>query len=127
MLAVAALLPSPFAFAEANVANVVGEVSLVLGKAYLETAEGSLHELASGDIVHATDRIQTGSNGHVHIRFVDEALVSVRPDSRLEIQRYEYNPEKPDESAIRLMLEEGVTRAISGHGAKAASGSVSTC
>src|SRR5690606_10576981 len=69
----------------------VGEVSLVLGKAWLLGEDESRTEIASGTRIRATDRILTAANGHVHIRFIDQALVSVRPDSRLEIVRYDYN------------------------------------
>lgn len=102
----------------------IGEVSLVLGRAWLETLDsrGSIHKVPVqvGTSIHESDRLVTESNGHVHIRFIDEALVSVRPDSRLEVARYRYNPEYPQQSAIRLNLEEGVTRSISGQGASAA-------
>ena len=102
----------------------IGEVSLVLGRAWLETldARGVVQRVAvqSGVAIRESDRVVTESNGHVHIRFVDDALVSVRPDSRLEVARYRYNPEYPQQSAIRLNLEEGVTRSISGQGASAA-------
>lgn len=97
----------------------VGEVSLVLGKAWLDTAKGRV-AIAPGTEIHATDRVLTEANGHVHIRFVDQALVSVRPDSRLEIVQYEYNADQPQRSSIKLNLEEGITRSISGHGASAA-------
>ena len=97
----------------------VGEVSLVLGKAWL--ISGSRQQaVAPGTEIHATDRIVTEANGHVHIRFVDQALVSVRPDSRLEIVQYDYNADQPTNSAIKLNLEEGITRSISGHGASSA-------
>jgi len=100
--------------------SLVGEVSLVLGKAYLESAGGRKKPIIPGTLIRATDRIHTESNGHVHIRFIDQALVSVRPDSRLEIVRYDYNAEQPQQSTIKLSLEEGVTRSISGKGARAA-------
>ncbi|MBC52822.1 MAG: hypothetical protein CMQ34_03200 [Gammaproteobacteria bacterium] len=98
----------------------VGEVSLVLGRAWLISESGRQAAVAPGTEVRATDRILTEANGHVHIRFVDQALVSVRPDSRLEIVQYDYNADQPALSAIKLNLEEGITRAISGHGASAA-------
>jgi len=44
----------------------------------------------------------------------------VRPDSRLEIVQYDYNADQPALSTIKLNLEEGITRSISGHGARAA-------
>lgn len=97
----------------------VGEVSLVLGIAYVEGADNQRHTLRTGDAVSISDRIFTEANGHVHIRFVDDALVSVRPDSLLEIQRYDYDPADPAQNSIKLNLVEGVTRAISGEGAKA--------
>jgi hypothetical protein len=100
--------------------SLVGEVSLVLGKAYLESAGGRKKAIIPGTRIRATDRIHTESNGHVHIRFIDQALVSVRPDSRLEIVRYDYNADHPQQSTIKLSLEEGVTRSISGKGARAA-------
>ncbi len=97
----------------------VGEVSLVLGKAWLISDSGR-HAVAPGTEIRATDRILTEANGHVHIRFVDQALVSVRPDSRLEIVQYDYNADQPALSTIKLNLEEGITRSISGHGASSA-------
>lgn len=112
------------ATAAQTVNEAVGEVSLVLGRAWLESTAKSTGnsriQISAGTPVRASDRIVTESNGHVHIRFVDEALVSVRPDSRLEIVQYDYNAEQPQQSAIKLHLEEGVTRSISGRGASAA-------
>ncbi len=100
-------------------AETVGEVSLVLGRAWLETGQGRV-QISAGTPVRASDRILTESNGHVHIRFVDQALLSVRPDSRLEIVQYDFNPDQPQRSAIKLNLEEGITRSISGQGATSA-------
>ncbi|PCJ27754.1 MAG: hypothetical protein COA96_02570 [SAR86 cluster bacterium] len=98
----------------------VGEVSLVLGKAYLLSSDDSRQLIKQGTQIKATDRILTGVNGHVHIRFIDHALVSVRPNSQLEIVRYQYNAQKPEQSTIKFYLLEGVTRSVSGAGAKAA-------
>ena len=98
----------------------VGTVSLVLGKAWLQAADDSRELLRAGSVIKVSDKVMTESNGHVHIRFVDDALVSVRPDSLLEIQRYDFNSQNPADSSIKLNLIEGITRAISGEGAHAA-------
>lgn len=98
----------------------VGEVSLVLGKAYRYDIEGDRSRVERGAKVSVSDRLVTESNGHVHVRFVDDALVSVRPNSSLEIQRYDYNSERPELSAVKFNLTEGVARAISGEAAKSA-------
>ncbi len=123
-LSVAALLLAQIAIVDSALAETgtagVGEVSLVLGKAYLESADNSRELIRAGTQVSVSDRIVTEANGHVHIRFADDALVSVRPDSLLEIERYDYNAANPEQSSIKLNLVEGVTRAISGKGAHAA-------
>jgi len=98
----------------------VGEVSWMLGKAYIESASGSREKISVGSQVKVHDRILTETNGHVHVRFVDQALISVRPGSSLEIVRYDFDPAQPENSTVKFNLLEGVTRAISGQAAKAA-------
>ncbi len=98
--------------------QAVGEVSLVLGKAWISGPAGDDVLVTTGVQVHAGDAIETDTNGHVHIRFVDDALVSVRPSSTLEVVRYDYNAQNPQNSAVKLNLVEGVSRAISGEAAK---------
>jgi len=99
----------------------VAEVTLVLGASVVRQQYGSEGvQIHRGDLIYVGDRIETRSNGHVHLRFRDDALVSVRPNSRLNILRYDYDPNRPSESTIKFELEEGVTRAISGRAAKEA-------
>ena len=100
---------------------LVGTVSLVLGRATIDSGSGKLSRTVKpGSQVRVHDQIVTSTNGHVHIRFVDDALISVRPDSRLEITRYDYDPARPALSTVKFDLIEGITRAISGKAAKAA-------
>ena len=107
--------------AGAEPAALVGTVSLVLGRATIESGSGKLSRTVKpGSQVRVHDQIVTSTNGHVHIRFVDDALISVRPDSRLEITRYDYDPARPALSTVKFDLIEGITRAISGKAAKAA-------
>ena len=100
--------------------SVIGEISLVLGQAIIVYDDGSHSDLARGMVVSVGDEIETRANGHVHIRFIDAALVSVRPNSRLSIDRYEFDVSQPARSAVKFSLSEGVTRAISGEAAKSA-------
>ena len=98
---------------------VVGEVSLILGRAYLER-DNERERIEAGSKVHVGDRVFTEAGGHVHVRFVDDALVSVRPSSTLDVVRYDYDAAKPENSAVKFELSEGVARAISGDAAKSA-------
>jgi hypothetical protein len=98
----------------------VGVVSLLLGKAYLESAGNARQAIKVGSAIHVGDEVLTESNGHVHIRFVDDALVSVRPNSRLQITDYQYSVSRPEQSTVKFNLVEGVTRSISGEAGRSA-------
>ncbi len=104
----------------ATPAQAVGLVTLSLGKAVIIDASGQATAVRKGSQIHAGDRIETAEGGHVHIRFVDGALVSVRPTSRLEVEDYQYNAQQVDKSLVRFRLDKGVARAISGAAAEGA-------
>lgn len=96
----------------------IGHLRTVVGQAELVDGAGASRAAVRGAVIRVGDRIVTGRNGHVHVLFVDEALVSVRPNSELIIDRYEYNRQQPDLSAVKFSLTEGVARAISGDAAR---------
>jgi hypothetical protein len=121
LLALAVIVPGTAAQGQQPSSTaLVGEVSLVLGKAYIESPERDRRQVEVGSPVRVMDQISTGANGHVHIRFVDQALVSVRPDSLLEVERYQYDAARPEQSAVKFNLVEGITRSISGEAARSA-------
>ena len=66
------------------------------------------------------DVIVTEAGAHVHVRFADGALLSVRPHSRLSIERYQYEAQKPTEAAVKFRLESGTARSITGKAGEAA-------
>ncbi|MDR0781137.1 MAG: FecR domain-containing protein [Pseudomonadales bacterium] len=106
--------------AEQQASAAVGQVNLVLGKAVIVHANGASEPAKTGLAVKVGDRVETQNNAHVHIRFVDNELVSVRPRSRLEIQRYDYRADDPAASMVKFNLIEGAARAISGDAAQSA-------
>ena len=92
--------------------EVVGEVTTAIGQGRIVGSAGE-RAIARGLRVHAGDRIETQDGGHVHIRFVDGGLVSVRPLSRLLIEQYR-NAKGAELAAIKFRLEEGVIRSVTG-------------
>lgn len=98
----------------------VGEVTLTIGQAMSIPAQGVPVVIQRGSKVYPGDRIETAEGGHVHIRFVDGAMVSVRPTSRLVVEEYQYNPAQVAQSSVKFRLDKGVTRAISGAAAEGA-------
>jgi hypothetical protein len=94
----------------------IGTVTLTIGVSQLQRA-GKALTLAKGSAIEVGDRIETTDSGHVHIQFVDGARISVRPDSVLQVEEYQYDPAHPADSTVKFNLEKGVARAISGDAA----------
>lgn len=97
--------------------EVVGEVLFAIGDARV-VANGA--RLKKGDGVTVGQAVTTGANGHVHIRFIDDAFVSVRPNSRLQVEQYTYNTDVPEKNRVRFILSQGVARLITGTAGQAA-------
>jgi hypothetical protein len=101
-------------------AVAVGEVSFAVGPAVRISRDGVPEHVSRGSKVQAGDRLETAEGGLIHVRFVDGAMVSLRPGSRLWIEDYRYNPAQVSQSLVRFRLEQGVARAISGAAAEGA-------
>jgi hypothetical protein len=108
-----------FAQSAATGPIVIGNAVVVVGHASLEEAHRHA-SLARGDAIAQGSTIETGADGYVYITTVDQGFISVRPNSSLSIERYEYDPTAPDRTVIKLVLHKGIVREISGKGAQAA-------
>ena len=100
------------ALAQESGPDVVGEITTAIGQGKIVGVAGE-RAIARGLRVQAGDRIETADGGHVHIRFVDGGLVSIRPLSRLLIEQYR-NAKGSELAAIKFRLEEGVIRSVTG-------------
>lgn len=95
-------------------AGVAGTVTFVVGDSTVLHDGGRAEPLGRGNPVHEGQSIATGANGHVHLRMIDDAFLSVRPNSLLRIESYRYDPAQPSANNIKYVLEKGVVRSISG-------------
>ncbi|MDB5874019.1 MAG: FecR protein, partial [Ramlibacter sp.] len=98
----------------------VGEVTMSVGPVMKTSAQGVPETVQRGSRIMPGDRLDTAEGGHIHVRFVDGALVSVRPGSRLWVEDYKYDAQHVALSVVRFKLEYGVARAISGAAAEGA-------
>jgi len=98
----------------------VGEVTMSVGPVVRTPAQGLPETVRRGTPILPGDRLDTADGGHLHIRFVDGALVSIRPGSRMWVEDYKYDPQQVSMSLVRFKLEYGVARAISGAAAEGA-------
>lgn len=98
---------------------VVGEVIFAIGDARLTDATGT-HAVRKGDKVHVGQTLASGDSGHIHVRFIDKAFVSIRPHSTLRVDTYAYDAEKPAASFVKFTLDTGTARLITGAAGHAA-------
>lgn len=100
-----------FAAPTAVLANS-GEFTFVIGDVSLQKANGQRTVPTKGTSVDAGDRIQTGANGMAQLNMVDQARLSLRPNTQFLIEAY---PDKRDsnEGAV-LSLLRGTLRTFTG-------------
>lgn len=97
-----------------------GTVSFVIGDANVSTALTPDQAIHRGDQIAAGQIILTGANGHVHLKMIDGAFVSIRPMSRFRIEEYKYDAENPKDSRVKFTLESGTVRSITGKAGQSA-------
>ena len=107
----------------ANPTNAIGVVTFAVGQVSRVPAGQSASKampLQKDQTLAVGDRLVTGPSSHVHVRFIDGALVSVRDSSELVITQYSFDPENPAASKVRFDLQGGVARSITGKAGQAA-------
>lgn len=101
-------------------AEIAGHVAFINGPVQLLGSDKQTRSVQTGDPVYVGDQIQTQANAHLHLRMVDNAFVALRPESQLVIRTYAYDKDQPQASRIRLDLQQGTSRAVTGKGGQAA-------
>jgi hypothetical protein len=115
-----AWLPQMAKAAEPANLSVAGHVAFVNGQVLLSQQGKPKRSVQTGDPVYVGDHIQTLANSQLHLRMVDNAFLALRPSSQLVISAYQYDKDQPQASKIRIDLEQGTSRAVSGKGGQAA-------
>ena len=90
----------------AKIVSMQGEALAQIGSETVTLHQGS--ELPE----HAT--IITRDGAHVEIKFVDDTIVSVGPESKLTIDDYVYRPDDASASNLLIKMSIGVFRTVTG-------------
>lgn len=104
----------------AQAEQLAGEVTSAMGEAQIVAAAGDKRAATQGMPLHVGDVLQTGAGGHIHVRMVDDALVSLRPNSALKIASYTYQAGVAATTKIRFDLLRGTVRSVTGKGGEMA-------
>ncbi|MDZ7827315.1 MAG: FecR family protein [Gammaproteobacteria bacterium] len=91
-----------------------GRVTIKLGTVEAIAADGTVRSLGRQDPVFEGDTLRTGSRGRAQIRFTDQGVLSLRPDTELAIDDYEFDRASPSSGSQEMSLARGGFRTRTG-------------
>jgi hypothetical protein len=100
----------------AALATDIAQFKVAKGAVYLERG-GKRMPAYVGTHLQATDVVVTGADGSAGITFIDNSLLSVGPNSVLQIERYAFNS-TTHEGVFDTTLSRGTLSVVSGKIAK---------
>lgn len=95
-------------------AGTAGRVNFISGEVTATTTNNSTHTLYKGDLISAGDKLETGKNGRVQIRFTDGSILSLKPNSVFSIEKYNFSKDTPEQGNLLFNFVRGGFRTISG-------------
>ena len=105
------LLAGLLAWTPAQARTAAGKITLLEGRAWV--TEGDYRSpLQAGSIVYEGDRIYTGEDSRLHIRFLDQTFFALGADASFTLDRYDER-EEAEESFVASVLN-GAFRFVSG-------------
>lgn len=97
--------------ASANTGVAIGEVAVAKGVATARSDTRQLTALAKGEPVFVGDILETAARSFLVVKFSDGGKITLRPDSRFNIEEYDDTPGQEKES---FKLIKGGLRAVTG-------------
>ncbi len=97
----------------AGATQAAGEVTKMVGRASAATLDGDIRTLKESSAVNAGDTVVTNTNSFVRLKLADGAYVMLRPNTRFQIEAYQYADNADDSRSIFNLLKGGF-RAITG-------------
>ena len=104
-----------FCLATLSWAGDAARVVFVAGQALVGGQQVQL-----GSVVPEGARLQTGADGYLYLETIDKGFFIMRPNTKAQIVAYQIDTQNMANSRMKLELESGVARHISGEAAKSA-------
>lgn len=100
--------------APSSLAAGVGAITHLSGDASILSADGKSRIAGMDATLNAGDTVTTGKKGQVAIRFSDESVVQLRPQSAFRVDEYAYKGKNDSEATGFFSLLKGSLRTITG-------------
>ena len=98
----------------AQAQDAVGTVTHLGGLSTARRDDGSTRLLAPRSVVHEGEILVTEPGTYLEVRFLDDAMLTLGPDSRVQVTRYSWNPDNPAADRVELELQRGTLRSETG-------------
>lgn len=95
--------------------DAVARVIISLGTVEAIATDGTVRDLERGDPIYEGDTVRSGARARAQLRFTDGARMSIRPDSEISVDDYEFQESAPPQRArSALSLRRGGFRTATG-------------
>ncbi len=91
-----------------------GTVTQLSGTLSVHKADGSMRILAQKSEVSSGDTVNTQKDSYAQIKFSDGGTITLKPNTSVKIQRYQFNQAEPTKDSFIFGLLKGGLRAVSG-------------
>lgn len=95
-------------------ADVAGRIIMARGDVSAVGGDGVIRQLKRRDSVYSHEVIKTGAKSKVQIRFIDNALLALKPNSELNIKAYVYSEVNDKDNQVLMELVTGGFRTLTG-------------
>lgn len=113
ILTIAALGISSIAFAAEN-GDPVATVILAIGDVQAFTEDETPHDLHRRNFIYENDIIQTANESYVKVRFIDNTVLSLEPNSEFVVEEYQYDSNDPENNKYFGKLVKGGFMVVTG-------------
>ncbi|MEQ1773034.1 MAG: FecR family protein [Burkholderiales bacterium] len=95
-------------------AQTVGYVVQLNGTLSVQRADGSTRILSQKSAVLLTDTLTTQKDSFAQINFTDGSSATLRPNTTMKIDQYQFNKDQPQADNISMRLLKGGLRSVTG-------------
>ena len=94
--------------------SVIGRVALLKGQVTAQQDGREVRVLTRMAPLYETDEIITGKRTYVTLAFRDRGSMTLKPESRLKVEQYDFHEKEPEKDRVSYNLLNGGVRALTG-------------